>query len=142
MSFFGHLRWVMFDFLISLIIYAQLSGCQSDDRYESAVRFSSVEQNVGYPFWGKDRPEYCGYPGFELKCDGDVPHITIKSILYRVVKVGNDNFTVARDDLWNSPPTQFHNTTLDFNLFNYTQHNQSLLSLFFPWGTISVAVPI
>ncbi|BFG25360.1 hypothetical protein CerSpe_116340 [Prunus speciosa] len=24
--------------------------------------------NIGYPFWGSSRPDYCGYPEFKLNC--------------------------------------------------------------------------
>ncbi|KAI3832080.1 hypothetical protein MKX03_006041, partial [Papaver bracteatum] len=56
--------------------------------------------NVGYPFWGehhntddgKDRPEYCGLPGYKLDCyDGDVAEIQFSDELYRVLEINPDS---------------------------------------------------
>ncbi|KAG9129738.1 hypothetical protein Leryth_015438 [Lithospermum erythrorhizon] len=131
MSVFSRFQRFVFVFVISLIINAQLSVCQRNDQYEKCGEFFQCGglRDVGYPFSGGNRPEDCGYPGFELTCDDDVPHITIGSIVYRVLEVDDDNgnFTVAREDLLNSPcPTQFLDTILDVNLFNYTPYNQNI----------------
>ncbi|XWS16866.1 hypothetical protein CRYUN_Cryun33cG0017700 [Craigia yunnanensis] len=56
--------------------------------------------NVSYPFWGGDRPDYCGHPGLELTCQGDEPQITIMSHLV--------------------------NTTLNFSILSYAWNLENL----------------
>ncbi|XP_041003273.1 LEAF RUST 10 DISEASE-RESISTANCE LOCUS RECEPTOR-LIKE PROTEIN KINASE-like 1.3 isoform X2 [Juglans microcarpa x Juglans regia] len=79
-------------------------------------------KDIGYPFWGSNRPAYCGYPGFELDCSGDDPHINISFIKYRVLEVVEESRTlkVARADYWKMtcPPT-IVNTTINFSIFSY-----------------------
>ncbi|KAH9675694.1 LEAF RUST 10 DISEASE-RESISTANCE LOCUS RECEPTOR-LIKE PROTEIN KINASE-like 2.1 [Citrus sinensis] len=79
--------------------------------------------DIGYPFWGGNRPEYCGYPGFELNCEEDVPEINILNITYKVLKFDEARriITVAREDYWDQYcPSNLVDTALNFSLFNYT----------------------
>ncbi|KAL2936670.1 LEAF RUST 10 DISEASE-RESISTANCE LOCUS RECEPTOR-LIKE PROTEIN KINASE-like 1.1 [Bienertia sinuspersici] len=57
----------------------------NDDKYESCSTSISCGklQNVGYPFWGLGRPQYCGHPALQLHC----PHNT--SDHYPVLKNGD-----------------------------------------------------
>ena len=92
-------------------------------------------KNIPYPFWGGNRPEYCGIQGFELTCrDNEYPIIRIEELKFLVLNISQSHpiMTIARLDLWNSlcPPT-LDNTTLDFNYFNYSTPTDQNLTLFY-----------
>ncbi|KAI3735854.1 hypothetical protein L6452_15375 [Arctium lappa] len=62
---------------------------------------------IRYPFWGHDRPSYCGLPEFHLTCrdDDGLTTIRIIGITFRVLSI-NQNFsmiTIARDNLQEEP---------------------------------------
>ncbi|PON38961.1 Wall-associated receptor kinase, C-terminal [Parasponia andersonii] len=57
-------------------------------------------RNLSFPFWGNDRPEFCGHQSFELDCR------------YKQYP------TSGRD---NPCSPKFLNTTLDHNLFRYPE---------------------
>ncbi|KAJ6707474.1 LEAF RUST 10 DISEASE-RESISTANCE LOCUS RECEPTOR-LIKE PROTEIN KINASE-LIKE 1.4 [Salix viminalis] len=85
-------------------------------------------KGIGYPFSGSNRPDYCGYPGFELNCSNQDPEITIIQSTYKVLGINNQSRTldVARTDYTeNLCPTLLFNTTLNPNLLSYTKdaHN-------------------
>jgi hypothetical protein len=80
-------------------------------------------KGVGYPFSGSDRPDYCGYPGFELGCSNQDPEITIMGSTYKLLGINNQSRTlnVSRSDYTkNLCPTLLSNTSLNPNLLNYT----------------------
>lgn len=123
-----------FVFLVILVFnlaHLPTSLCQVDPRYEACnKRFQcSNFPIVDYPFWGGDRPPYCGHPVFQLSCRGDVTFINIKSRQYRVLGVDarSQLITVARQDLWNSTcPSLFYNTDLDYKIFKHPSEDQNL----------------
>ncbi|KAI3761029.1 hypothetical protein L1987_51434 [Smallanthus sonchifolius] len=83
-----------------------------------------------YPFWGLDRPDYCGHPGFQLTCRSATSAATLllESVDYLVLDIDSSTnmITIARNDLWsNSCPRNFFNTTL-FNGNNFGQEDVSL----------------
>ncbi|PPR96088.1 hypothetical protein GOBAR_AA24579 [Gossypium barbadense] len=87
-------------------------------------------KNVSYPFWGGDRPEYCGQPGLKLTClEDEETEITIMSVSYKVIEI-NINlqaFTVARIDYLQSLcPRTLLNTTLNFNLLSYAWNLENI----------------
>lgn len=81
-------------------------------------------RGIGYPFWGGDRPDYCGRQDFGLDCvDGRYTTISLDDLEYRVLAVDPSipKMTIARNDLWNNIcPDQYslyRNPTLSyFNL--------------------------
>ncbi|GMH20662.1 hypothetical protein Nepgr_022503 [Nepenthes gracilis] len=85
--------------------------------------------NIGYPFYGQNRPSYCGHPGFELYCNGKNLEITIDSIKHYVLSVDTaaTTLTVAREDYWPGHcPASLVNTTIDFSLFSYTNEDENI----------------
>ncbi|KAB2043873.1 hypothetical protein ES319_D01G049600v1 [Gossypium barbadense] len=93
-------------------------------------------KNVSYPFWGGDRPEYCGQPGLKLTClEDEETQITIMSVSYKVIEI-NINlqaFTVARIDYLQSLcPQTLLNTTLNFNLLSYAWNLENITLYWFP----------
>ncbi|POO01882.1 Wall-associated receptor kinase, C-terminal [Trema orientale] len=77
-------------------------------------------RNLSFPFWGNDRPEFCGHQSFELDCRyKQYPVIEINGLEYRLLdNTPLDKMTIARLDLWDNPCSpKFLNTTLDHDLF-------------------------
>ncbi|KAI5339331.1 hypothetical protein L3X38_018603 [Prunus dulcis] len=107
-----------------LSINVELSLSQDDLQYANC----SEDINCGgiggisYPFWGVNRPNYCGLPGFEVKCVDNAPMINMSNINYRILKTNDSapSVTVARQDYWGTIcPTTYVNTSINFSLFNY-----------------------
>ncbi|GMH04318.1 hypothetical protein Nepgr_006157 [Nepenthes gracilis] len=84
--------------------------------------------DVNYPFYSQQRPDYCGRPGFLLSCDG-VPAITISSQIYNVLEIDAvwPTLKVAREDYSsNHCPASLVNITIDFGLFSYKSADQNI----------------
>ncbi|XP_042970197.1 LEAF RUST 10 DISEASE-RESISTANCE LOCUS RECEPTOR-LIKE PROTEIN KINASE-like 1.3 [Carya illinoinensis] len=119
---------------IPLIHFPSCLHANDDEQYLNCnERFDCASaKDIGYPFWGSNRPDYCGYPGFELDCSGDAPHINITFIKYRVLQIDKESMTlkVARADYWNTtcPPT-IVNTTINFSIFSYPSSLGTLVNL-------------
>ncbi|CAK9150673.1 unnamed protein product [Ilex paraguariensis] len=99
-------------------------------------------KGIKYPFWGANRADYCGNPGFELECLDSVPLITMVTEKYRILDINlqRRGLVVARDDYWNDIcPVHLVNTTLDFSLFSYSFGLRNL-TLFY--GCTYVSGPI
>ncbi|CAB4273634.1 unnamed protein product [Prunus armeniaca] len=120
------LQWLFPLLLITsfLLINVELSLCQENEQYTNcseAINCGGIG-GISYPFWGVNRANYCGLPGFEVKCQDNVPMINISSINYRILKTDSTapSVTVARQDYWGTlcPPT-YVNTSINFSLFNY-----------------------
>ncbi|GMY15302.1 LEAF RUST 10 DISEASE-RESISTANCE LOCUS RECEPTOR-LIKE PROTEIN KINASE-like 2.7 [Fagus crenata] len=93
-------------------------------------------KNISFPFWGDDRSEYCGLPGFQLEChDGKYPTIRFEELEFRVLHINTwlHTMTIARLDLLNiaTCPQKLLNTTLDFNIFDYVPATDQNLTLFY-----------
>ncbi|KAH7528716.1 hypothetical protein FEM48_Zijuj05G0101800 [Ziziphus jujuba var. spinosa] len=86
--------------------------------------------NISYPFWGDNRPEFCGLPGFKLECkDNQNAFIQINYLDFRVLRINqlNNIMTIARLDLWSIPCSpKLINTSLNYSLFNYSPTVQNL----------------
>lgn len=91
--------------------------------------------NIGFPFWGENRPNGCGHPLLELTCQNDISYITIKDVKYQVLEANIDEHTlrITREDylqLEGLCPTKHVNTTLDTEIFVYG-NNYNNLTLFY-----------
>ncbi|XP_027076378.2 LEAF RUST 10 DISEASE-RESISTANCEUS RECEPTOR-LIKE PROTEIN KINASE-like 1.4 isoform X3 [Coffea arabica] len=120
------LRTLSFFLMITgfTLLHIPKSFSQDQQQFETCSEpFRCGNIDFSYPFWGGDRPESCGYPGFNLSCQGNVPRFTVGPVAYRIlssVDTSSQTVTVARDDLWDSNcPQSLHNTTLNFNIFSY-----------------------
>ncbi|KAL1536934.1 non-specific serine/threonine protein kinase [Salvia divinorum] len=93
--------------------------------------------DISYPFYGGDRPVWCGAVGYEMSCRDDVPLINTSSLTYRVLDIDDRARTlrVARDDLWSglcAQTPQLRNTTIETTLFNFYQpSNDQNISLIY-----------
>ena len=125
--------------LITLYFLSILTAsyCTDYERFANCSRpheCGSI-QNVSYPFWGCDRPEYCGREGFKLECHhNEYPIIRFEALDFRVLKI--DKFfpimTIARLDLWDgSCPQNNFNTTLNFTNYDYNASTVQNITLFY-----------
>ncbi|KAL6324566.1 hypothetical protein AAG906_013378 [Vitis piasezkii] len=107
-----------------ILVHAPRVLSKNDEHYVNCgIQVRCANMEISYPFWGGKRPSYCGHPGYELKCNGDAPELTMMDVSYRVLDINtlSQNVTVARADYWNDYcPDKYVNTTLDAALFNYT----------------------
>ncbi|XP_028057029.1 LEAF RUST 10 DISEASE-RESISTANCE LOCUS RECEPTOR-LIKE PROTEIN KINASE-like 1.4 [Camellia sinensis] len=91
-------------------------------------------RNMRYPFWGDGRPQYCGHPQFQLKCQNtEYPTVTINDRSFQVLGINQSShvMTIARIDLWDSYCTQnLSNISLDGNFFWYSQAVRDLFMFY------------
>ncbi|RXH95978.1 hypothetical protein DVH24_008478, partial [Malus domestica] len=101
----------------------QLCLCQPYSICKEAISCGGIG-DISYPFWGVNRPNFCGQPGFELRCLDDVPVINMSNISYRILEMNSSSprtIKVARQDYWKTLcPSSFANTSINFSLFNYS----------------------
>ncbi|XP_061947407.1 LEAF RUST 10 DISEASE-RESISTANCE LOCUS RECEPTOR-LIKE PROTEIN KINASE-like 2.7 [Populus nigra] len=128
---FPTMSWFII-FLIKTFVHAPSSAFANDDeRYVNCSNsFDCGDiKGVGYPFWGSNRPDYCGYPELKLDCSDQDLEITIEKLTYKVLGIDNQTRTlsVARTDYAeNICPTLILNTTWIPNLLNYTSDDQNI----------------
>jgi hypothetical protein len=126
---------IFFSFLITTIIILNqipTSSCaanvQQYKKCSSSFDCANLK-NLSYPFWGPNRPQYCGHPSFELQCKDEFASITIMSQSYRILEVidSDHRLKVVRTDYWNNVcPTNLKNTTLGFTFFDYGSDTRNL----------------
>ena len=91
-------------------------------------------KNLSFPFWGGDRPEFCGHEGFRLRCENrEYPVINISGLEYGVLNVSQENrtMTLARSDLWDSPCSgNVISTTLNYLLLDYAPTVENLTLIY------------
>ncbi|XP_059640717.1 LEAF RUST 10 DISEASE-RESISTANCE LOCUS RECEPTOR-LIKE PROTEIN KINASE-like 1.2 isoform X1 [Cornus florida] len=112
-----------------LLFITTFSTSQSEDHEmfsECRNQTYNCGQNIkgiGYPYWGDGRPQYCGHPLFQLKCqNNDYPVIDIDDHTFRVLGINSSGYTItmARLDLWdNHCPQTLTNITLNTTFFGY-----------------------
>ncbi|PSS35033.1 Leaf rust 10 disease-resistance locus receptor-like protein kinase [Actinidia chinensis var. chinensis] len=128
-----------FCFLMTIIlIHIPTSSGADNEQYTNCSRSYPCANilDIPYPFWGGDKPEYCGHPSFLLNCTGDAPQITIKSRPYRVLSIDNTTFNlnVAQEEFWNNNcPSilELHNVTLDATTYFEYAPNTAVLMLYY-----------
>jgi hypothetical protein len=118
------------------LIHFPSSSYADKEQYQncSASFDCAGEEGLSYPFWGSNRPNYCGHPSFELDCSTDVPLIKITNLNYRILNVNNVSRTlmVAREDYWNTVcPATIVNTTINFTVFDYDYSATTNLTLYY-----------
>ena len=122
--------YVSLIFILFIFIKIPLSLCD-EDLYPSCGNMFNcgIINNVGFPFWGENRPNGCGYPGLKLNCDQSNATIEIKNVEYLVLDLNPSTqiLKIRRKDFLNgicSP--KFVNTTLDPTLFDFGLGYQNL----------------
>ncbi|KAL4570004.1 hypothetical protein LXL04_025653 [Taraxacum kok-saghyz] len=96
---------------------------------------------ISYPFWGNERPSYCGLQGFRLTCREDnVTTLQIMNTTFRVIRIDQNNYklALALDDLRGDEPAcslrqsnSVNTTTFQYTLFSYVPNGSLILGLYF-----------
>ncbi|KAL8134996.1 LEAF RUST 10 DISEASE-RESISTANCE LOCUS RECEPTOR-LIKE PROTEIN KINASE-like 1.2 isoform X2 [Apium graveolens] len=108
----------IFIFMIPLITFSALQKGHAKDFEQHSkcleTKFECGQDFVemSYPFWGNNRPSYCGLEGFELTCDNEKGYstITIDSFTFRVLNINESDHeiwitsTALEDDTSICPP--------------------------------------
>ncbi|KAG5227186.1 LEAF RUST DISEASE-RESISTANCE LOCUS RECEPTOR PROTEIN KINASE [Salix suchowensis] len=114
------MSWLILLPIIALVCGSAPVLADDDERYLNCMNSFDCGNitGAGYPFSGSDRPGYCGYPGFELRCINQDPEITIMGSTYKLHGINNQSRTlnVSRTDyIENLCPTLLSNTSLRFS---------------------------
>ncbi|KAD2805736.1 hypothetical protein E3N88_39113 [Mikania micrantha] len=121
--------------ILATVIHFAILQCQETQPYDicrQVVHCGAID--FKYPFWGLNRPKYCGHPGFQLTCHANVTLLVLESVSYRVLNIDTSTHTVtiARNDMWSTLcPQYLHNTTYDSTLFNNNNFGQQNASLYY-----------
>ena len=139
------MSWLILLLTIALVCGSAPVFADDDERYLNCMKsFDCGDiKDVGYPFSGSDRPDYCGYPGFELGCSNQDPEITIMQSTYKLLGINNQSRTlnVSRSDYTeNLCPTLLSNTSLNPNLLTYTSDHAEV-TLYYGCPSPSPALP-
>lgn len=114
--------------------------------YASAVvnLSAAISPNISYPFWGGDRPDFCGFLPLKLECrDNQYPVMNISDLEYRVLGINQTRraMILARSDLWDDNTDLCRrvggitkNTSLKHDVFQSPQFVRNL--------TISYGCPV
>ncbi|XP_076894399.1 LEAF RUST 10 DISEASE-RESISTANCE LOCUS RECEPTOR-LIKE PROTEIN KINASE-like 1.3 [Bidens hawaiensis] len=113
--------------IVTVLVVAAVPQASSS-LYESykncATSFScGTISGIQYPFSRHQDPENCGYPGFQLDCNGkNSPTINMNNMTYNVLSIDHSSriLKIIREDVTESIcPHDFTNTTINHNLFAY-----------------------
>ncbi|KAK1433241.1 hypothetical protein QVD17_10150 [Tagetes erecta] len=118
-------------FILLILIKIPTCLCTDDAQYKHCNKefVCGDLRHIKYPFWGENRPNYCGKLAYKLNCVNNIPTIEIKSLNYRVIQVNYyvHTITLARMDYSDKLcPSRLVNTTIDFTSFNYTSGTRNL----------------
>lgn len=88
-------------------------------------------REIGYPFWGGERPEYCGLPGLKLSCRDDKYPVLDTGLDYpfQVVDINQTSheLNMRREDLQvDRCPSKKINSTLNNNIFDLGAQTEDL----------------
>ncbi|KAJ8642929.1 hypothetical protein MRB53_004677 [Persea americana] len=117
-----------------LIIFLTISLSQGDSNEEYQIcapsKFDCGSfKSISYPFWVKDRPLNCSYPGFNLTCNDNSTEIKIGSKTYQVKAIDYVNQVVTIVDTYvigEKCRPLASSWTLNFSLFAYTRNDYNL----------------
>lgn len=121
------------------------SHSQKNDSYSTCSKSFScgtLITNVSYPFWGGNRPQFCGGHGFKLTCmHNQNTSIQVGSQKFNVININQTASTmrVVRTDLvYDSCSSNFTNTSLSGSPFSFLPTVQNV-TIFYEcpsWGSI------
>ncbi|KAM3703181.1 hypothetical protein ACJW30_04G077100 [Castanea mollissima] len=103
-------------------------------------------KNVSYPFWGVNRPEYCGRQGFKLECyDEEYPIIKFEKLEFLILDISESQniMTIARWDLWDrSCPRTNLSTILNYSIFDYTSAFRNITLFYDCPSQVYTSIPV
>lgn len=128
--------------LITLSLFSTvtpLTHCIEDDPFHAYKHLFECGNltNISFPFWGRNRSQFCGHRRYQLECRNDEYAVMkIQELEFRVLNINQSirSMTIARMDLWDiqsSCPQKFVNTSLNYSSFEYDQQKVQNLTLAF-----------
>lgn len=128
-SFLSSILTLAFFFLTTL----PQSYSQKNDTHSicSQLSFScGTLRNISYPFWGGNRPQFCGRNGFKLTCMHDQnTSVQVGSQRFNVLNINQTASTLrmARTDLvYDRCSSNFTNTSLSVSPFSFPSTVQNV----------------
>ncbi|KAH9778790.1 LEAF RUST 10 DISEASE-RESISTANCE LOCUS RECEPTOR-LIKE PROTEIN KINASE-like 2.1 [Citrus sinensis] len=125
---------LMFSQLRFPLVFSGYVNVSEEAYSKCSASFScGIFTGIGYPFWRNDQPDYCGHPGFKLDCQGERATIDINFQKYDINEIYHESqvLRIAKTDfMLNICLVSFINSTLDFNLFEYTLSDQNASLLY------------
>ncbi|KAJ6672638.1 hypothetical protein OIU85_013924 [Salix viminalis] len=124
-----------------LILLSTSYGDDDNKEYRTCKKHFScgVFSDLSYPFWGGDRPEFCGHKGFELKCEKDqFPVIvsTDQKLEFRLSRLDQPSKMMTlqlenpTDYICPTKSLAISNTPTDIHVFGYDLNLQNLNLLY------------
>ncbi|XP_057436524.1 LEAF RUST 10 DISEASE-RESISTANCE LOCUS RECEPTOR-LIKE PROTEIN KINASE-like 2.7 [Lotus japonicus] len=119
-------------FTLLLILIYTPSSLTSNDYYRDCNNLFSCGhiKNIGFPFWGENRPNGCGHPLLHLTCEENTSYLNINNVRYKVLEAKSDEQTlrITRVDylLQGLCLSTFVNTSLDPKLLVFGPQYQNL----------------
>ncbi|XP_030939228.1 LEAF RUST 10 DISEASE-RESISTANCE LOCUS RECEPTOR-LIKE PROTEIN KINASE-like 1.2 isoform X3 [Quercus lobata] len=133
--------------LITLSLFLAIlppSYCTDDARFVDCSRPYECGgiKNVSYPFWGGNRPEYCGRQGFKLECN-EYPIIKFGEQEFLILNISESQhiMTIARLDLWLCPQT-YLDTVLNYSIFDYAPTVQNITFFYDCPPQVNTLIPV
>jgi len=124
---FHILQFIILLKLIQIPLYSS-----SNEGCENLFNCGTIKQ-IGFPFWGGDRPKECGHPLLNINCRNKTSYITINEVKYLVLEASPNLHVmrITREDYLQEGlcSSKHFNTTLDTDLFVYGLNNN--LTLFY-----------
>ena len=107
---------------IIFLVLINIPSCLSSiDACNNLISCGKIT-NIGFPFWGKNRPKECGHPLMQLMCENETSYITIKDVQYQVLEANPESHTlkITREDYLQDLCQPKHvSTSLDTQLYVY-----------------------
>ncbi|CAI9261875.1 unnamed protein product [Lactuca saligna] len=138
--------FITFTVIIVIVVSFPAISCQESRPYDvcgDVVKCGDFQ--LHYPFWGSDRPAYCGHPGFQLTCEFNVSLLSYQSVNYQILDTDTSTQTInmARNDLWyDICPEYLYNTSFNSTLFAVDSSGQENVSLYYGCNTSTPMIPL
>ncbi|KAD5960897.1 hypothetical protein E3N88_12369 [Mikania micrantha] len=126
-----------------VIVVPQASSSRTESYDDCATSFTcGTMSGIQYPFSRHEDPGYCGYPGFDLDCNGkNSPTINMNNMSYHVLSIDHSSqiLKIVREDVMDSIcPHDFINTTINHNLFDYSTNYMNITFLYGCPGSLNL----
>lgn len=125
-----------FFFIILILITLPQSYSQENDTLSvcSQPYTCGSLTNISYPFWGHNRPHYCGVTGFQLQCHNNQnTTIQASSQTFNVLHINQTSFTmrlVLQNFSYDVCPPNVTNTSLSGTLFRFLPNVENITVLY------------
>ncbi|KAL1363653.1 LEAF RUST 10 DISEASE-RESISTANCEUS RECEPTOR-LIKE PROTEIN KINASE-like 2.4 [Arachis hypogaea] len=90
--------------------------------------------NASYPFWGGNRPQFCGTNGFKLTCTNNTTSLQIASQKFHVLAINQTQSTmrlVRTDFVYDRCSSNLTNTSLNGSPFHFLPNTLHNITIFY-----------